>query len=315
MNGLRRFLGVILYVAMAFPLMLGGMALISIKPLVADPTAMKTLITDDRLMAVLESPTIISMAPESISLGGQNLDGKAIFAAIQSTIPAPLFISTTRSAIDSAYAAFARGEAYFQVDARPLSEALEAGAATFAKTYVAASESTSGSASGATSGSASIEAITTLVTTTAASQSEYWNIGEAGSRFEFPARMGRLGAGLTGASLWLLLTGTGICFASVMVSNNDWRRRLGSLGSRILVPSIIILVVGLGPRLIMPGAKIHLPNESGEIPFPELLAYLKFLSSRLTGGFLVTGLIGLGTGTALATINRVLPPSEEEELD
>jgi hypothetical protein len=314
LNGLRRFLSVILYVAMAFPLMLGGMALISVKPLVSDPASTKTLFPEDRLLAVLESPTIASLAPESITLGGQTLDGKAFLTAWQSTIPARLIISTTHDAIDSARSAFGSGQAYFQINAQPLSSALEAGAETFAETYVATLKAAGRDTAKVTT-QASAEDIATLIAAAAAGQPESWSIGEAGSRFEFPTRMGRLGAGLTGASLWLLFTGAGLCFASVMISNDDWRRRLGMLGSRILVPSTIILVIGLGPRLIMPGGKFLLPNDIDTIQFPELLTYLKFLGSKLTEGFLVTGLVGLGVGTALATVKRVLPLAIEEDMD
>lgn len=312
MNGLRRFLGVVLYVAMAFPLMLGGMALVSVRPLVSDPAAMKDLLHEDSLIAVLESPSLVAMAPESISIRGQVLNGKAVVSALQSTIPAPLVVATARDAIDSAFAAFGRGDAYFLLDARPLSDALDSGAAHFAASYASALD-----AKGASTDMASLnpEAVAKLVSTIASDQPEYWNIGEAGSRMEFPARLGRLGSGLSGASLWLLLTGTGLCFASVMISNEDWRRRMGMLGSRVLVPSIIILIVGLGPKLIIPGKQLRLPYEAGTISFPELLSYLKFLGSRMSGGFLVTGLIGLGVGTALATMNRILPLPTEEDMD
>jgi hypothetical protein len=126
--------------------------------------------------------------------------------------------------------------------------------------------------------------------------------------------MGAMGANLASASVWLLVTGAGLCFASVMVSDSDWRKRLGRLGARVLVPSAIVLAIGLGPRLF-PGTFTRLPSGAGGASLPDLAEYLRFLSTKLGAGFLTSGLIGLGVGTALVSVQRALPLPEEEDLD
>jgi hypothetical protein len=130
-----------------------------------------------------------------------------------------------------------------------------------------------------------------------------------------PARIGAIGSGLAGASVWLLLTGAGLCFASVMVADSDWRKRLGKLGSRVLAPSIIVLVIGLVPHLVVPGGLVRLPSGATGASFPELAEYLRFISTKAGSGFLTAGLIGLGVGTALVSAKRAIPPSEDEALD
>ncbi|HPM71800.1 MAG TPA: hypothetical protein PLE25_02445 [Spirochaetales bacterium] len=325
MKGLRRFLGFALYLCMAFPLMLGGLAVASLAPAAGDSAALKTLVVDPRFSELLRSPDLVTMAPETMRLGGSVLNGKAATAAFQASVPTSAVVDTVSGAIDAAYEAFGRGDGFFYFDARPLKAAVSTGAPTFASVYVAkaALPETVTRAPGdpgraetpitlplGDAGKAAVEAV---LLGALAAQPDQALIGEAGSRMEIPSVSWSLAA--SQASLWLLLSGAGLCFASVMVSDGDWRRRLGTLGSRVIAPSAIILSIGLLPRLILPGQALRLSPEIAVAELPALLDYLRFVASRLGGGFLPAGLIGLGVGTALVSVKRALPLADDDEED
>ena len=316
MKGLRKLLGAALYLFMAFPLLLGGLTLASVRPLAGNPETFKSMVTDQRFSTLLESPDLVAMAPETVEFGGTTLDGKAAVTAFQSSVPSRVIVATAEEAVDSAFAAIERREAFFTVDARPLKEALRSGAPVFADTYLATARLPVVVAlPGTAVATSSKPAITTLVVKTADEQPDAWVIGEPGSRFEAPARFGALGAGLSGASIWLIITGTGLCFASALVAESSWRRRLGLLGSRILVPSVLVLIVGLVPHLIVPGGLVRLPSGVSGATLPDLAEYLRFVSTKIGGGFLTAGLIGLGIGTAFVSAKRAIPAPEDEAMD
>lgn len=316
MKGLRRLLGAVLYLFLAFPLLLGGLTLASVRPLTGNPETLKSMVTDPRFTTLLESPDLVAMAPETLEFGGTTLDGKATVTALQSSVSSSVIVSTTLDAFDSAFSAMERHEAFFSVDARPLKTALRSGAPVFADTYLATARLPVVIAlPGTAVANSSKPAVTDLMVKTADGQPDEWIIGEPGSRFEIPARFGALGAGLSGASIWLIITGTGLCFASVLVTESSWRRRLGRLGTRILVPSIMVLIIGLIPHLIVPGGLVRLPSGVSGATLPDLAEYLRFAMTKTGGGFLTAGLIGLGVGTALISARSALPAPEDEAID
>ncbi len=316
MKGLRRLLGTVLYLFLAFPLLLGGLTLVSIRPLASNPETIKSMVTDQRFSTLLESPDLVAMAPETLEFGRTTLDGKAAVTAFQSSMPSSVIISTAQNAVDSAFAAIERKEVFFSVDAKPLKGALKAGASRFADTYLATARLPVVIAlPGTAVATSSKPAVTALVVKTADEQPDEWVIGEPGTRFEAPARFGALGAGLSGASIWLIITGTGLCFASVLVAESSWRRRLGRLGTNILVPSVMVLVVGLVPHLIIPGGLVKLPSGVSGASLPDLAEYLRFVMAKTGSGFLTAGLIGLGVGTAFVSARSAIPAPEDEAMD
>lgn len=328
MKGLRRLLGFFLYLAMAFPLTLAGLSLVSLRPVLGDAEAAKALVSDQRFERLVASPDLRELAPDTLRLSGAILDGKAATAAFQAAVPASVVVATASDAIDSAFAAAAAGRASFPINAVPLKRALESGADAFASTYqretrLPRSLPEPGQAGGADivrvpEGAAGLAFLREAAVQAARSQPDAWIVGEPGSRLELDldgriARADVAGlAGLTGAGAWLLVTGAGLCFASVMVSDGDWRRRFGRLGSRLLAPSIIVLAIGLAPRLVLPSGILTLPSGMSGASLPDLVEYLRFVASSLGRGFLVSGLAGLGVGTVFASLKRALPESADD---
>jgi len=324
MKAMRHFLGFMLYLFMAFPITLGGLSVVALRPLANGPELARSLLTDQRLTTLLESADLVEMAPETLSLGGATLDGKAAVKGFQASIPSSLVVSTAVDTVDSAYAALRRGEAFFEVDAKPAKAAAKAGSNTFATVYIenaAPGQSDAGvpvlalpegTTTNAVVTRQAVTEVAKVITQLVDDQPDSWRVGDGTARFETPAR---IGAGMAGASVWLLITGVGLCFASAMVTGGTWRSRLGKLGSRILIPSSIVLLIGLVPRLVMPANFLQLPSGINAAGLPDLVEYLRFAATKLGSGFLTAGLAGLAAGTVFVSAKRIIPPSEEEELD
>ncbi|MBN2873452.1 MAG: hypothetical protein JXM71_00020, partial [Spirochaetales bacterium] len=138
MKGFRRFLGFALYLFMALPLTFSGLFLSSVRPLADDPSKIKALVSDARFAALLESPDLIAMAPETLRVDGMPLDGKAAAVAFQASIPAHVVVNVAEGAIDTAFEALRSGDASFQIDATPFKRAAIDGASRFADAYLAA---------------------------------------------------------------------------------------------------------------------------------------------------------------------------------
>jgi len=321
MKALRHFLGFMLYIALAFPLTLGGLSLVSLKPLADGPEVTRSLVTDQRFTTLLESEDLVEMAPETIAVGEAELDGKAAVMGFQASIPPTVLVSTAVDAIDSAYAALERGEAFFEVDAKPVKTAVKSGASTFATVYIenAAPGQTDtgsqvlalpeGTSANPVAKRTAVTEVAGVVTKMADEQPDTWRVGDGTTRFEAPAK---IGSGISKASVWMLITGAGLCFASAMVSGGTWRSRLGRLGTRLLIPSSMVLLVGLVPRLVMPGKLMRLPSGLTAAGLPDLMEYLRFVANTAGTGFLTAGLVGLAIGTVFVSAKRILPPSEEE---
>jgi hypothetical protein len=324
MKAMRHFLGFMLYLFMAFPLTLGGLSVAALRPLADGPELARSLVTDQRFTTLLESADLVEMAPETISVGAAVLDGRAAVKGFQASIQSAVVVSTAVDAVDSAYAALKRGEAFFEVDAKPAKAAAKSGANTFATVYIenaAPGQSDAGAPvvalpEGTTTNTVvkrqATSEVAKVVTQLADDQPDTWRVGDGTTRFETPAK---IGSAMADASVWLLITGAGLCFASVMVTGGTWRSRLGRLGSRILIPSSIVLLIGLLPRLVMPGNLVGLPSGISAAGLPDLMEYLRFAATKLGSGFLTAGLISLATGTVFVSAKRIMPPSEEEEAD
>ena len=78
----------------------------------------------------------------------------------------------------------------------------------------------------------------------------------------------------------------------------------------IMVPSMLVLVLGVLPRLINPSVFLsRFANLSGNVP--ELLLYFKFVSQKLLAGFLYSGLVCVVAATALLAV-RFVPSAEDD---
>jgi len=138
------------------------------------------------------------------------------------------------------------------------------------------------------------------------------SLGAVGQR---TANLATLRQGFSSASIWLALAAAGLTVAGAFIAEENWRKRLKLLGSRILGPGIPILVVGLVPHLINPAGLIRMAGTASMNQFPALLEYVKFAATSLTGGFMVVGLAAVGIGTALVSTTHLIPPGDDEDTE
>ena len=331
----RKVLGALLYVFMALPLTLGGLTLMSVRQWAADPEAYVSLVKDERFTALIQAPELAERAPASIELLDMTLEGPAALAAFQAGIPARTVVSTAEGAIRSFFDALDRGSGSFSVDLSALkADALKGRSALVAAYFEkAASPATlipagllpAGIEPAALSKGALEDAAARVVRERLEGLPDAIPVnfdpvvlGETERsmpRSVITPNLTALQAAIAGASIWLLVAGGALCVASAFLAEEDWRRRVGSLGSHIMGPGIFVLVIGLLPHLINPAAMMKNADIQGFIvhQIPALGEYLKFLAGRLTGGFLVSGLVAVGLGTAFSTARYVLPARDDEE--
>ncbi|TFG84017.1 MAG: hypothetical protein E4H20_04215 [Spirochaetales bacterium] len=327
----RRVLGALLFVFAALPLSLGGLSLLSVRQWATDPAVYKSLVQDNRFTALLESPDLPKLAPASIQLDEFNLEGPALVQAYQAAVPAKAAVDTAMGAIDALFSAFDQGASAAAIDLTAFKRAIDSGSSVFASTYLERATDSAGAlprnllpagaeAAIQTQGGKdlAVKALSDEVRAQADKLPDALSVplvSAEDNRDDQPINLTTARAGLSAAAFWLTLTGGALCLASAFLSEERWRRRLGTLGSRVLLPGAIVLVIGLLPHLFNPIAFVRLPSvgQSAMNAVPALVDYLKFVAGRLGGGFLITGLVTVGLGTALVSVKRAIPPSEEEE--
>lgn len=320
MKPLRRFFGFALYLFISLPLLLGSMTMLSVRPWLTDPAAYKALVEDQRFTRMLESEDLPRHMPPSVDIGGYRYDGPAVATAFQTAIPATALVQTATRSIDSVFSAIDSGATGFMIDLQPLREALIAGSGPFAEAYLAQGgalpvvlpSQQPGQFPALTQSSLTkvLEEMAAGLPPTLAVDDP--SLGTVGQR---TANLATMRAGFSAAGIWLALAAAGLTVAGAFIAEENWKKRLKLLGSRILGPGVPILVVGLIPHLINPAGLIRMAGAASMNQFPALLEYIKFAASSLTGGFMVVGLVAVGLGTALVSTTHVLASSDEDEQE
>lgn len=331
----KKGMGFFIYLFMALPVMLGGMGLLSVRSWATDPGKYKALITDQRFTAVLESPELARLAPGTVTIRSMSLEGPAMVKALQAGVPASAVVDTATAGVDAVFKAIAEAQPTFALDITKIKAALDKGADDAAAVYMVEAKDPfallpPGSAlpgpaatdSVARGSQASQGVLAAAVRDTARSLPDYLVPTEnplalpgevAGKAVIGPSRVADLSRGLSQAAIWLSLAGLGLWIASSFVSETELRKRLGVMGKRIILPGSLFLGVGLLPHLINP-ALLARGQAAGVLSdFPALSEYARFVSTSLTGGALVVGLVAVGLGTLLVSAKRAIPPKEDFE--
>lgn len=350
MNKLKRLMGRLIYVFLALPALLGGMALMSVRPWALSPNRYKALVEDRRFAAVLSSPDLRGAVPETMEAGGLKLSGPAAVGALQGSLDPKLVSDMFIGGIDYFFESLKAGRPSIALDLKPIKDSLSSSADALAKDYLSIAATLPPSDPTA----ASAEAIADVAAEAAiASASD----GEPGKALAIPATMDpkmlsaiiaqsasrlpdtlkpaspaqgqpegdttelQLGSmklediqlGLTQGSIWIGLVGLGLAVASAFISETELRKRLGALGSRLTGPGTAFTILGLLPVMINPSAVAG--KEAGSVlsSFPALSEYARFVTQNLFGGFLWVGLAVLGAGVALTVAKHAIPPSEDLE--
>ena len=210
------------------------------------------------------------------------------------------------------------------IDLQPLRDALISGSALFAETYLAQGGELPAALpglrpaqqpgqlpvlTGSNLARALADVATGLPPTLAVDDS---GLGAAGQR---AVNLATMRHGFSTAAIWLALAAAGLTVAGAFIAEENWKKRFGLLGSRILGPGVPILVIGLVPHLINPAGLVRMAGASSMNQFAAFLDYIKFASTSLGGGFLVVGLAAVGIGTALVSATYLIPSGDDDELE
>ncbi len=330
----KRFLGFMLYFFMALPLTLGGLSLTAVRPWLVNPDSYLELVRDARFEALLEAPELRENAPAAINAGDYALEGPAAVAAVQAALPSAVIVDTAESAITGFFKALDSGATSYALDLSGIKAAADSGSPLFVSTYFSTAANPLGALPAGTlppslisSGALDTERGKALAMDEATKLVRA-RIAEVPASVSLPLEPdgvergwnGRpmnliaMQAGLAASSLWLLLAGGGLCIASAFIAEDSWRKRLGRLGGNILGPGIFVLVIGLFPHLINPAGFVRGELQGFSLnQIPALTEYIKFVATRLTGGFLSAGIAAVALGTAFSSAKFVIPARDDEE--
>jgi len=328
---MRKFLANILFLFLGLPLALSALMLLSARPWALDRDTYKRFILDDRLYAVMQAPEAAARAPETISLGGVSMDGKALVAAVQKNLPVAAVKAAGESAIDSIMdGALSASADSASIDFKGLKAALKGASPAVARDYVAAIPVESRPPS-AVDLSYRPAAVGQKTASEALSKTLNAALDQAipdTAALELPeARSPRIGLSAGAQTLsQALLNRTSIVtavFSGILLlglgalGGSRWGARLSRAGKYILIPSAFVL--GIGAVIAIPGGLILqnlLPKEALDIfkgdEGAQLRAYLSSCLGPIAKSFFITGLVGASLGGLLVSMRRIAEPKEIE---
>lgn len=321
----RRLLGALTFFFVGLPLSLGGLSILSIQRWAGDPAQIKTLVADPRFDAAVSSPDLYKLFPEELPLGGAALESKAAVKAAQAAVSPDVLRQTAISAIDRAFAALESGQASFSVDLGPIKAALDAKAPLAASTYLAEANAPSAALppGALPAGSANLpeprqaelarEALAAALRAQAQALPDSVPVNLPPDMD--PVRVEAIRTGMKASGTWMLICAAAVIAASAFLSENSLRKRLSTLGSRVLLPGSLALILGVLPRLFQPTVFFNAMNVNGLAmsDIPALAEYGRFVMASITGGFLSTGLVATALGAVLSGVGRALPPARTED--
>lgn len=344
---LKRALGRLIYVFLALPALIGGMTLMSVRPWVLSPDRYKALVEDRRFAAVLESPKLPDTMPETITVSGIRFNGPALVSAMQESLGSADVSRMLTSGIDRFFQSIRDGKAELMLDLAPIKTAIGSNAGQFAQSYLrlAAAQAASETQPNATpsaetqaaakaaidASSLSPELLTKAIqegiqslpdilrptpqdtpdetNAVASTQGKAVQSANALERIDLEQIQQGMGPG----ALSLLLVGLGLAVASACISETELRKRLGSLGARLIPPGAVFAVLGIVPMLFNPARAAGKEASRLITSFPALAEYAHFVARSLSGNFLWVGLAVLGLGFLMSTVHHAIPPSEDIE--
>jgi hypothetical protein len=330
---MRRFLANVLFLFIGLPLTLSALMLLSARPWVLDRATYKRIALDDRLYAALQAPEIAAHAPRTFELESSGvklvLDGPALVATAQKDLPWPEIKATASRGVDAAMDVIERGDAgkAALLDLRPLKAALEAKTPAAARDY---STALAAEIKAGTAAKLSTEAKPELLQIALAQETARIPDSAKIERPSPPMRrswplIGVISRGPENLSQALLnrMTATAVALSALIIAGlgalggTNLVSRLSRAGKYLLVPSIVVL--GVGMLLAVPGglilqnilpagARTMMTGQAGA----QMRAYLASVLGPIARSFFITGLVGASAGGVLLSTKRFSEPRELE---
>jgi hypothetical protein len=326
---MKKFLSRLLYLFVGFPLALGALFLISVRPWALDREVYRRAVTDDRLYEAVEAASRDrgADANETVEMGGWVYDADALARAVGGNLPDEELKALGLRAVDEALdlAEGADRDGNFDLNLAPLKSAVRARAPQIVRDYVAALESRpetpaagdfsyrpaslSPAAAEARAAKALEERLDALPDTVSR-RVQTSTVRDSG--LVFLSKKSLDGAAITmGAVSGILLAGLG-ALAGVGLAG-----RIAKAGRYLIPPSVVVMVLGI--LLWLPGAafveRLMPPEARALLAGTSAAAFRAYIASVLSiaaKGFFISGLVGTSLGGLLSQAERIAEPKELE---
>jgi hypothetical protein len=333
----------LVYFFFALWILFAAFITISVSGWVTDKNFYKSIAGDVRLYEAAGTKLYDGFAEKLNSPTGPmmgKIDNVALSAALSTALPPSVIASKANSIIDTAFAAFDTNKDSFTINMSEIKkEILGERRAQIASVYVANLKQ-----SPAIPDVAKIENLSTLPKNVTAAQMEAafnlsldpivnsikdeYAIDLSGPRGEMSNKDTTLGVPSKDTMLYiglgLLAAGLVIVFALALMVEQNWYLRLAYVGSKIMPPAIIALIIG-GLGMILTDAQFmgdlyqkanRAISDSTDLIGPMLFGagdVIKGIVRTATGGFFWTGLIAASVAGGLISMRRIAVPVVSEE--
>lgn len=328
MKSLKKFVATIMFIFAGLPLSLGGFSLISTRALIKGPELYSSILADSRTQSLIQTIEAPAGGADTFNLDGLSIDSRATILALREVLPPSLIVETLDNNIASFFKQVAQpgdSQVLAVLDINPVRNQLLANSGKLLEIYLDNAGELPPELLDSLAGSYPQSVINAIKSNPKAYQGELAPLFKAQLETmpgtvtiplppDTPAGSLNL-AGIQKAHgsgvVFVTLTGLMLMMASAFIKEQDWRKRAISLGSMIMIPGTIILVLGVIPFLINPAGLIkQLPDMP--VMVPELVSFAKFAGQKLMGGFLVTGIVSVAAASGLMAC-RFLPAHEEDQ--
>jgi hypothetical protein len=327
MKAFRGLLATLLFILAGLPLGLAGLSLLAVRPLISGPQLYSSILRDPRTASMVRFVENYQLPAETS--GSERLN-PAWLITLRDILPPALVIDSLdrniQAFFDQARQPAAAGDS-FRLDISQLRSHLQANSGNFWKLYAqlesvippeALTEIGAELGQNAagnldlTAVSAQLKTDPDLAAALGPQTDQFLAALPSHYELALPAGFSLVSLQQSYGRVSLLVGLSALMFmvAAAFIKESSWRKRAISLGGMLMVPGVMVLVLGVLPRLINPTAFLtRFSNLSGNVP--ELMLYFKFVSQTLLAGFLYSGLVCVVAASALLAV-RFVPSAEDD---
>jgi hypothetical protein len=326
---MRKFLAFVLALALAIPMLIGSLVMLSVKPWVLNRDFYKKSLTDDRLYASIDSLLAIE-EKGSVTLGGVSFDSAALRYALVKALPRADLKAFGSDAVDSAFNALESKTPGKKVvlDYSKLKASLKRNAKPFVSAYaekLPAGTATAFNPSDLSSipqgmGKAKFEASALPLV------QQGIDSGFKESSFSFPDFSSAVESGpfkgnavkaysaAMFASLVMAFVAWILCG---MLWPKPWSSRLPFMGGVLIFSSLGILAIGVAGSLLVNAQSVmhglaffDLPLKASADQLAPFKGYIASLAATMSKGFFITGIVAASVGACLVSMRWVAAARE-----
>lgn len=331
---MRKPAAIVLYVLIGFPLLFSALFAISTRTWAFDRAAYVKILTDDRLVEILRSPSMQKEVGETVEVGGISLNGPALVSALQKDPPVAELKALATEAVNDGFDFFEGRTKGSQagLDLAALKAAVTSRSKALAADYVAALPVKPGRPAETDFSYRPQGLSERLVSSRAADLLKSRVASEVPDSLPWPPAdlpaaiengegevltVAKIDTGIAGVALFAFLFSAGL----VLLGESRMHGRLSMAGAFITAPAALLLVTsaaaaaaGLGvQRGLLPDAMRQMAgSDGGAMLATYFLGSFLGTSGPVFKSLFTTGLVGVCIGGLLTSVRRWSKQEDDE---